>query len=645
MTLRCFLFCTDEGASETIRQVLTALSVEAEICSTPAAAVQRVGSETFHLVIIDWDQQPEAGLVLSAAQDRKVAERPLTLAIVSEDGSAPKALQAGANSTLRRPLAVNQITDTLTTARDLLRSRFEAAKPQAAAAVASLGAPSALPANLEAAREKQLRAGEFLQSAPMNPGGQFLTESESPVSADQSIAEPVDALKDLESVAAPAPPPLPPMADEPKGLEWHLKRKGLQSVYQGSAAAPAPAPAPDNKPELLGYDQAPSSPVARPKDEDNSAPPTNQVVVQPDIRAQKQEAALFSYITGDSEQAEEPAPSRGFRFGKTWIIAASLLAAIAIVAAPQAPWHPRFKIVLAKGQHSLHTWLHPQPVTSVTQAPASHEDFGRAGDEYKLPAAEAIPDATTDPNQIQVVPEVDPTAKKTASDGSNPEQAQPPVDATPAAAPDTSQPSAVQVQENPPTSQPGPALTAPAPISTPTSTPATTAVTPSTAPTSPVHTETPVATTPVPSNPAPSAMPQPRRQPTEYIPPATKVPSSLQSQMAVMVPDASGNKPLDAAMPAIEPVAVPELTERALLADQPSMNYPDSAKGQQGTVILQVLIGRDGVVQDAKFVQGSLAFAHTAIDGVRRWKFKPYTMNGRPVSVQTTLTIKFKPQQ
>ena len=115
--------------------------------------------------------------------------------------------------------------------------------------------------------------------------------------------------------------------------------------------------------------------------------------------------------------------------------------------------------------------------------------------------------------------------------------------------------------------------------------------------------------------------------------------------MAVMVPDASGNKPLDAAMPAIEPVAVPELTERALLADQPSMNYPDSAKGQQGTVILQVLIGRDGVVQDAKFVQGSLAFAHTAIDGVRRWKFKPYAMNGRPVSVQTTLTIKFKPQQ
>ena len=51
----------------------------------------------------------------------------------------------------------------------------------------------------------------------------------------------------------------------------------------------------------------------------------------------------------------------------------------------------------------------------------------------------------------------------------------------------------------------------------------------------------------------------------------------------------------------------------------------------------------DGTVQDAKFLQGSLAFARTAIDGVKQWKFKPYLMNGRPASVQTTLTMSFKP--
>jgi len=113
--------------------------------------------------------------------------------------------------------------------------------------------------------------------------------------------------------------------------------------------------------------------------------------------------------------------------------------------------------------------------------------------------------------------------------------------------------------------------------------------------------------------------------------------------MASMTPDASGNKPPEAAMQSIEPVAVPEATERALLTDQPALDYPASAGAQHGTVVLQVLIGRDGTVQDAKFLQGSLAFARAAIDGVKHWKFKPYAMNGRPVSVQTQFTIVFKP--
>jgi len=112
-----------------------------------------------------------------------------------------------------------------------------------------------------------------------------------------------------------------------------------------------------------------------------------------------------------------------------------------------------------------------------------------------------------------------------------------------------------------------------------------------------------------------------------------------------MTPDAGGNKAPEAAMSSIEPVVLPELAERELLSEQPAVGYPASAKGQQGTVILQVLIGRDGTVQDAKFMQGSLAFARTAIDGVKLWKFKPYLMNGRAVSVQAPMTIGFKPGQ
>jgi TonB family protein len=113
--------------------------------------------------------------------------------------------------------------------------------------------------------------------------------------------------------------------------------------------------------------------------------------------------------------------------------------------------------------------------------------------------------------------------------------------------------------------------------------------------------------------------------------------------MASSTPEAGGNKPPEAAMASIEPVSVPEAAARSLLQQQPAPAYPESAKGQSGTVVLQVLIGRDGSVQDAKFMQGSLVFARAAIDAVKQWRFQPYTMNGRPVSTVTSMTVSFKP--
>jgi TonB family protein len=328
----------------------------------------------------------------------------------------------------------------------------------------------------------------------------------------------------------------------------------------------------------------------------------------------------------------------------------------------------------------LHAWLNPQPVVTPP-APESHENFGRAGDEYKLPVAENIPDATTDPSQIHVVPVIDPTAKKPGANGdpaapdatnTSPTDAAQPTGTQPAGtqaagaqpvgtqatdpvqgsaaqpnqtAPNQAQPN--QAEPNPPQGsqpvQPTPdvAQHVAQPVSAPAaggtvSSPGATAVAPVEQP----HSDLAPVVTPVPVVAQPAAVknPQPRAASTP-----ANVPSSLKSQMASMTPDASGNKPPEAAMQSIEPVAVTEAAERALLTDQPAIDYPATAKGQQGTVTLQILVGRDGTVQDAKFMQGSLAFARTAIDGVKLWKFKPYSMNGRPVSVQSTMTMSFKP--
>jgi protein TonB len=103
--------------------------------------------------------------------------------------------------------------------------------------------------------------------------------------------------------------------------------------------------------------------------------------------------------------------------------------------------------------------------------------------------------------------------------------------------------------------------------------------------------------------------------------------------------------PVEAAMSSIEPVKLPEPEAWGLLTQPVDPVYPDAAKasGQKGSVVLQVLIGRDGAVQDAKFLQGSLVFARAAIDAVKQWRFKPYSMNGHAVSVQSVITLNFKP--
>jgi protein TonB len=652
MALRCLLFSSDEGTATPILQALAGLGVDGEHCSEAVVAVEKVTHQNFQIVIIDWDKQPEAALLLTTARERKAAERPLTLAIVSDDASVPASLQAGANSILRKPILDSQVTDTLTTARDLLRAKQESAAiaAQAAAAAASAGSTTTLPAIVEPGKERALRAGEFLQSTPPAPGAQFETESNLHESLEPTSVEPVDLLKDLEPMAAsvaeemPAPAPPPPLPpSEPRGLEWYIKTRGGTLPAVPVPASPHQSP---SKPELLGFETSSSSPPPSVSSDDVEQTAVPEAKPRPqDVREQKheqkKEADLFAYMAGETSDSEKtPRPS--FRF-KGVIMGALALAVCAIVAAPQAPWHPKMWVAWAHGQQKIRGWLNPQPVTPV-QSPAAHEDFGRAGDEYKLPVAENIPDATTDPSQIQVVPVVDPTIKKPNSLGAN---AEPAAQAEPAnAAPsDQTPPSGRQVPAStpdaaPPVSAPTTGATLASPSSTPL--PSPTVVAPP-AP-APPHSDPPPMSQPstssgpfVPLHPAPKN-PQPR------IPSAPgNVPSSLKSQMASMTPDASGNKPPEAAMQSIEPVSVSEAAERALLTDQPALDYPASAGVQHGTVVLQVLIGRDGTVQDAKFLQGSLAFARSAIDGVKRWKFKPYTMNGRPVSVQTQFTITFKP--
>jgi len=72
--------------------------------------------------------------------------------------------------------------------------------------------------------------------------------------------------------------------------------------------------------------------------------------------------------------------------------------------------------------------------------------------------------------------------------------------------------------------------------------------------------------------------------------------------------------------------------------------YPDVARqaGVEGTVRLKAIIARDGRVQALKVISGEPALANAAVEAVRKWRYRPTVMEGKPVAVVTTVTVEFQ---
>jgi len=65
----------------------------------------------------------------------------------------------------------------------------------------------------------------------------------------------------------------------------------------------------------------------------------------------------------------------------------------------------------------------------------------------------------------------------------------------------------------------------------------------------------------------------------------------------------------------------------------------------QGVVILQTIIDKEGNITDIKALKGlPMGLTESAIDAVGQWKFKPATLNGKPVAVYFNLTVNFQLQ-
>jgi protein TonB len=79
----------------------------------------------------------------------------------------------------------------------------------------------------------------------------------------------------------------------------------------------------------------------------------------------------------------------------------------------------------------------------------------------------------------------------------------------------------------------------------------------------------------------------------------------------------------------------------ALLTHRVEPVYPQLPRQihRSGKVELHAVIATDGSIQSLQLVSGDPMFVQSAMDAVRQWRYQPTLLNGRPVEVDTFITV------
>ena len=109
----------------------------------------------------------------------------------------------------------------------------------------------------------------------------------------------------------------------------------------------------------------------------------------------------------------------------------------------------------------------------------------------------------------------------------------------------------------------------------------------------------------------------------------------------IALPDAPAPREPEGPISVAGDVTEPE----KLSAPQPQYTEIARKARIQGIVVLQATIDKNGDVTDTKVLKPlPMGLAEAAVSAVEQWKFKPATLNGRPVAVYYNLTVTFQLQ-
>ena len=80
------------------------------------------------------------------------------------------------------------------------------------------------------------------------------------------------------------------------------------------------------------------------------------------------------------------------------------------------------------------------------------------------------------------------------------------------------------------------------------------------------------------------------------------------------------------------------------LIEKTEAKYPPLAlqTRTQGVVVLKAIIAKTGEIQNLELVSGHPMLVPAAIEAVKKWRYRPFLLNGVPVEVETQVTVTFQ---
>jgi TonB family protein len=625
MSHQALLFCTDEKTTRVVTQVLTELDFVVEPCCEPFVAVKKLMATQFDAIVVDCDNEQNATLLFKSARNSGSNQGSLAVAVVEGQAGVAKAFRIGANLVLTKPINVEQSKGTLRVARGLLK-KAEAGKAVAPTSASSAEQTSRLGAGtLDQTRSTGAPPATTQKSVAAAPFAALRTPANFPVPASTAVSSSFEVAHD----ATPKPEPaeaaflesIPdrlgnkPAAHVPEILGASQKAKSPWQPLSGSIGETKTS-LPGTNPDLgsVSTGRRPfSTGVSSQGTGAAVAPAKVKEAPVPAIKTSKTSASDVSTL----HDVHEAAAEKSFPKGETTEDAPHFTASAHETKSSKMPLVAAI-VVIAIGAAGYFGWskMHVGHRTSVAQdqpsaavgssAAASPATGSGQGDEEVVLQSQAAP-ASPQSGATQSQPTASPSQPATRLN----QQA-------------TQSTTATSVNGKPAAGK-------------------TVAVTPTT--------DSGDEASSVPEKKAPEGLTVKSNPVVVEEKPVvidqTIAPPPLQVASAAgdkTIAGLVGNTALPMPKRAPEVMKVSQGITEGMLLTRVKPVYPPQAvqMHKQGTVLLSANISKNGSISDTKLIKGDPILGQAALAAVKQWKYKPYTLNGQPIDVQTQIAVNFK---